>query len=246
MRFQISAVGWKMKTEEIICRGIRFPYDGKILSARVLDSLKAQRYEQKEAKQLASLITKGERVLELGAGLGFMSTLAGLNPYTEQVLSYEADPRLVGYIQSVHALNGVKNAEIKNGVLTEDGAAAAIPFFIRHNFWGSSLEEKSGDYVDKVMVPSISLTDAVASFRPTMIVSDIEGAEVATFRDAALTGVTKIIVELHTNVVGREGVSSLFYSMMSRGFVYDEFNSNGSVVTFLRASNICVQPEAGA
>ncbi|MGX1740431.1 FkbM family methyltransferase [Bosea sp. NPDC055353] len=223
-----------MKTEEVICRGIRFPYDSAILSTRVLDSLRAQRYEQKEAKQLASLIAQGERVLELGAGLGFMSTLAGLNPYTEQVLSFEADPRLVGYIQRVHTLNGVENAEIRNGVLTAEGAASTIPFFVRQNFWGSSLEEKSGDYVDKVMVPSISLTEAVMSFRPTMIVSDIEGAEVATFRDAALAGVKKIIVELHTNVVGREGVASLFYSMMSRGFVYDEYNSNGSVVTFIR------------
>ena len=46
----------------------------------------------------------GDTVLELGGGIGYMSTLLAVKTRA-RVVSFEANPALIDYIRSVHAAN---------------------------------------------------------------------------------------------------------------------------------------------
>lgn len=124
----------KKKEKYLTCRGVKFLNDEVILSERVRESITAGRYEGNEANEVEKLIKNGDRILELGAGLGFISTIAARHPLVESVLSFEADPRLIGYIKKVHELNNVEKAEIRNAVLTVDPSLDELPFLFANIF----------------------------------------------------------------------------------------------------------------
>lgn len=214
------------------CQGIKFPFDENIISPRVRESLEAGRYEGKESTQVKKLLKKGDRVLEIGSGLGYISTIAGLSPLTEKVLCYEADPRLIEYIKSVHRLNGVSNASVRNAALTTDLSQASLTFYVRKDFWGSSFTKSSGDYESTSIVKTENFNNVLEEFRPTFVICDIEGAEIDLFFNASLRGVTRVLMEIHSKVLGRTGVKRLFDAMSARDFHYDEYHSHGSVVLF--------------
>lgn len=214
------------------CRGVNFPYDERFISPRVEESIRAGRYESKEATQVEKLLKDGDRVLEIGSGLGFISTIAGRDPRTEQVLCFEADPRLIPYIRSVHELNGVEKATVRNEALTTNLSQKEMTFYIRKDFWGSSFSQNAGEYESTASVNCRSFNDVVQEYRPTFIVCDIEGAELDLFYHAGLFGVTRVLMEIHSKVLGRTGVKRLFDAMSARDFHYDEYHSHGSVVLF--------------
>lgn len=218
-------------TMTLECRGVKFPENEQIISPRVRESILAGRYEGKEATQVEKLLKDGDRVLEIGGGLGFISTIAARDPKTEDVLCYEADPRLIKYIKSVHTMNGVK-ATVRNAALTTDLSQKELTFFVRKDFWGSSFSKSAGEYESTAIIPTQSFNEVVEQFKPTFIVCDIEGAELDLFFNASLFGVTRVLMEIHSRVLGRLGVKKLFDAMSARDFHYDEFHSHGSVVLF--------------
>lgn len=214
------------------CRGVKFPDDPQFISPRVRESITMGRYESKEATQVEKLLKEGDRILEIGSGLGFISTIAARDPKTEDVLCYEADPRLISYIQSVHELNGIKKATVKNAALTTDLSLKELTFYVRKDFWGSSFSKNAGPYESTAIVQTQSFNDVLQQFRPTFIVCDIEGAELDLFFNASLSGVTRVLMEIHSKVLGRVGVKRLFDAMSARDFHYDEHHSHGSVILF--------------
>lgn len=214
------------------CRDVIFPDDETIISPRVRESIEAGRYESKEATQVEKLLKAGDRILEIGSGLGFISTIAARSPLSEDVLCYEADPRLIGYIKSVHELNGVSKLTVRNAALTTNLAEQSLTFYVRKDFWGSSFSKAAGDYQTTVSIPTESFNDVVQRFQPTFIICDIEGAELDLFFNASLFGVTRVLMEIHSKVLGRSGVKRLFDAMSARDFHYDEYHSHGSVVLF--------------
>lgn len=214
------------------CRGVKFNDVEGIISTRVKDSILAGRYESKEATQVEKLLKEGDRVLEIGAGLGFISTIAARDPRTEKVLCYEADPRLIEYIKAVHSLNGIKNAAVENAALTTTHNGGGLTFYVRRDFWGSSLSREAGDYISSVEIPSRNFNEVIQQFKPTFVICDIEGAELDLFLNSSLFGVTRVLMEIHSRVIGRSGVKKLFDAMSARDFHYDEFHSHGSVVLF--------------
>jgi FkbM family methyltransferase len=214
------------------CRGVRFPDDPTIISPRIRESLQTGRYEKNEATQIEKVLEPGDRVLELGGGIGFISTIAALNANTEHVLCYEADPRLIDYIHSVHELNGVRKATVHHAALTTDCSQQERTFYVRKDFWGSSLSMSAGRFETTASVPVQSFNEVVEQFRPKFVVCDIEGAELDLFMNANLCGVTRVLLEIHTKILGRQGVKKLFDAMSARDFHYDQDGSNGSVVLF--------------
>ena len=212
--------------------GVRIPLKPELLSPMLMQHIREGKYEQHEARQIPRIITKNERILELGAGLGFISTLAARNPLTQAVRVYEANPKLIPYIREVHALNGVANVEIENAVLTNSPGDGSTKFYVRADFWAPSLSPEPFAYVEAVDVPTRSLSGEIETFRPTLIICDIEGGELALFQNANLEGVKKIYMEIHQKVLGRRGVKRLFDAMSARDFHYDQYHSNGGVVLF--------------
>ncbi|QQA42804.1 FkbM family methyltransferase [Pelagovum pacificum] len=217
----------------INCQGIVLEDDEKIVVPRVRKNLLNGNYEMQERMFLDKLIEPGEQILEIGAGLGFISTFCAKHRYTKSIVTVEANPALIPYIAKTHSLNAVK-VEVINALFREGDEGGTATFYIREPFWGSSLRGGGSLVRDEVEVPTMSFNAFVAERQPTMIICDIEGGEVELLKAAEMPSVNKFMVEVHTGATGPAGVNTVFSEMMKRGFYYSQKFSTGPVVCFLR------------
>ena len=214
--------------------GVSIKIDPTVMSEKMIRVLNDKWYEAIEAEKLRTIIQDNETVLEIGAGIGFISTLIAKNPKVSRIVSYEANPLLISAIEDTLTRNVGKQdgrwAAI-NGVLKTGHAEGDADFYVHADFWASSLEPfSSAIRVEKV--PYHNINEVIAEIRPTLIVCDIEGGEVELFRNADLTGVKKVFLEVHQNTIGRAGMKALFEMFHARDFHYDQHHSEGSVVLF--------------
>ena len=121
------------------CRGVLVPDDPAVIGPRTRRLLRSGDYEAKEADAVRRLVRHGETVLEVGAGIGFMSSHLVRNCGADRVVSFEANPRLIPFIARVHAATGVEGIEVRNAVLSPE-AGPPLPFHVRAEFDASSLD----------------------------------------------------------------------------------------------------------
>jgi FkbM family methyltransferase len=186
-------------------------------------------YEAPERQLVGALIEPTDRVLEIGAGIGMVSLLCAKICGPENVLSYEANGTVEPIIRNNYALNGW-SPNLRMKAITTDGSD--VTFYVDSNVISSSLlDRKKGG---PVTVRSDSLKEAIADFSPSVIVMDVEGAEIDLLKKTSLDDVSKIIVELHPHIVGEAAVDSLRDHLRRQGF--DE-------VRYLHKTACYVRPE---
>ncbi|MCU0908049.1 MAG: FkbM family methyltransferase [Rhodobacteraceae bacterium] len=217
-------------------RGLRFPLDRTILRLQTRRNLRAGTYEAKETAAVLATVTPGDRVLELGAGIGYMSALMARHIGPAAITCVEANPRLIPYIARVHALSGVTGIRVLHGML--GAAAGTAPFYVRTDFIGASADDFTGRGKDTPStrhdVPVLAAADVLADLRPTVLVCDIEGAEATVLPLMDLSGLRAAILELHPQWVGAAGIAAVFAAMARAGLHYFPRTSQGKVVTFRR------------
>jgi FkbM family methyltransferase len=190
-------------------------------------------YESDECQLLEDVLEPQDIVLEVGTGIGVVSTLCARRIGSERVFTYEANPDLEPWIRETWALNGV------HPVLTicaVGGADGEVVFFRDRHLWSSSVLPMHAG-MRPVRVPSRSLTAEAARHRPTLLIVDAEGAEREMFRGADLPTVTRIVVELHEKVIGPEGVATVRADLAALGFVEDAALSRGEQMVMRRAES---------
>ncbi|MCA0273640.1 MAG: FkbM family methyltransferase [Proteobacteria bacterium] len=203
--------------EEVIdMQGVRIPYIPSVITPRIERSIRNNRYERGERDQLVSMMGPDDRVLELGAGVGLISTVAARICGAGRVTSIEANPDLLPVIREVHRLNGVGEVDLRNGAATAT-AGEPVQFYLRSDFWASSMEPESRPYARTVTVPRLGIGALLAEVQPTIIVCDIEGGELGLFDDADLSGVNHVIIELHPKVYGESGVDRVAGALAAKG-----------------------------
>ncbi len=222
----------------LMTHGVMFPDDPNVLTPVIRDAIRMARFEAREAATLHRIVRRGERVLELGAGTGFISTLLDRLPEVEQVWAVEANPDLMDYMQRLHLLNGCTKVQRVNAVLS-DTLSGAVPFYHRPDFWMGSLLDGPNPYCDVSMVAVEGLSRFIARHRISLIVCDIEGAECDLFDKVDLTGVNVLQVEVHDHISGLAGVQRLIRHMDAKGLLYDPRDSGQSLMVFRRIA----QPE---
>lgn len=192
--------------------------------------MRNNRYEGGECKTLRRILGPGDMVLELGAGVGLCSTVAGLNPDIRGVVAIEANPELVPLIRETHRLNGVEDRlDLRNGVITRD-SDGTVPFYIRADFWASSIEGDSRGYTRKADLPALKLPALLGEIRPTVIVCDIEGGEYGLFDGLDLSGIRAMVLELHPKVYGTEGMARIIGVLAAKNLHLATSNKIGSSV----------------
>ncbi len=213
--------------------GLKFPRDDLVLSENLKLAISSGSYEQEEARQLPYVLQEGERVLELGTGLGLISALCASSNLVERILTIEANPRLIAYIKKVHDINRLSHKiELRNAVALPSPNANSMKFYRRADFWASSLDPAPWGYEEVIDVPAIDLNLLIAEFRPSLMIVDIEGGERLLFDKIELGTTQKIMMEVHQNVIGRRGMKAVFDALSARGFHYDQWHSSHNVVTF--------------
>jgi FkbM family methyltransferase len=213
--------------------GIRLPLSPTIISPKMEWTLAKGRYEWGEARMGARIIAPGDNVLELGSGLGFVSSYLRRNTAAGSIVCVEANPGLVPYIENVHRINGIANTIVLNGVAQVPPHPASLPFYCRHDFWASSLDPAEA-YERAVDVPSLDLAALVDTYKPRVLIMDIEGGELDLLRIDALPHVRAIVLEVHTTTYGQVGLEQLFAAAKRLGFDQDPQGSLREVHTLVR------------
>ena len=217
-------------------RGLRIPYDRRIISRDYRRKLRVWHYERTEIKAIQALVQPGDVVLELGAGIGYVSAFLAKNCRVREIHCFEANPELLPFIESVHRENGVEGIRIHHAVLGAEAGSA--PFYIREKFVSSSLEPGTAAQqarirrVEQVEVrPARAAMDAIA---PSFLVCDIEGAEAEILPLLDLAGLRGAVIELHPQWIGQAGVAAVFETMARAGLTFYPDVSRGKVAAFLR------------
>ncbi|MBM1309238.1 FkbM family methyltransferase [Sulfitobacter mediterraneus] len=219
------------KTGFIRSRGMKFPKHPEIMQGKIRRLLRSNSYEAKETEAALRVVREGDVVVELGGGIGYMSTLVATKRAIKSVHVFEANPNLIPYIRSVHGANDVTNAHVTNAILGP--RKGSVDFYVREPMLGSSMQVLEGE-VDPPSV-KVDVLNAKATFKEigaTVLICDIEGAEVDLIPQLDLTGLRAAIIETHPQWIGPEGINKVFRAFMDAGLAYYHRGSHGKVLAF--------------
>lgn len=187
------------------------------VSARMTRVLYKGAHEWPERMMTKRVLRPGDRVLEMGAGVGLVTLTAARIVGAENVLAYEAQADLAPVIEANFALNGWR-AQVRPRAMARE--AGAVRFFEAERSVTSSYVDgaASGEAGETREIPADAIDDVLAEFRPTVLILDVEGAEVDILAETALPGVRAIVMERHGQIVGAERDAAMMARLASLGF----------------------------
>lgn len=203
-------------------RGLTLYLPEAALKGNLERALTTGRYENHEADVLLAHLRPGDRLLDLGAGLGFICALAAGVLGVEAVMGVEAGPETVKLARRNLAANGFDGVKVLKGAVvgTDEGE---VEFGQRPAFWASALRGPEGwpENAEVIRVPARPIGKLLAKFAPSVISCDIEGGELEVLTQP-LPGVRLVVVETHPQVYGTEGVQRIGAALGAQGFVEAE------------------------
>jgi FkbM family methyltransferase len=216
-------------------RGLRVPAS-PFLNPKRIERIGSGAYEGQEVAGALHVTRPGDRVLELGAGIGFVGGVVAAVARPARLLSFEANPRLIPHIRALHDLNGLGDiAEVRNQVLYgPPDRPERVTFHLHGSYLGSSLFDP-GRGGETVEVETAPLAEVMAAFRPDVLLVDIEGGELDILRHADLAGVRAAVIEFHPDAYGIEGMRACKDILRAAGLVRVDDHSTRTVWTCARA-----------
>lgn len=223
------------RVRHVTLDGVRIQVEYERWSPLLIRRVLAGRYEVEERKLIPRVIAAGDRVLEIGGGVGLIAMLCARVTGPSNVFVYEANPEILAAARDNFRHNELDISIEHAAVVPAGHSGDHVTFFVSENFWSSSLLDKGGAQ-RAISAPALPLGSLVAKHRPTVIIMDVEGAEYELLRSADLSGVDKLCIEFHTRYIGAEKVSALIHSLLDRGFVLQLEQSIGEVLYFSRSA----------
>lgn len=209
--------------------GVKIRLRSPAISDRVAKSIYLGQYERLEARVVLATLHADDRVLELGSGIGYLSTLCARRIGAERVTAVEANPAMEAHIRETFRLNAVA-PQLEMCVLGDSDGT--VSFNVHDNYSSSSLHDRGGT---RIPVPQKSFAGMLSRVEPSYLICDIEGGEVPLLIDTPLAGVRKICIELHPHIIGNPACSQLVRKLLNEGFDCDWTLSGGNVFHFHRA-----------
>ena len=200
------------------CLGVVVP-SSPFLNEQRIARINAARYEGQEIRGALAVVRPGDRILEMGAGLGLVGAVALLRGQAAHLLSFEANPDLILHIQALYDRNGLSDrCSLRHQVLTTGPEAPAfMPFFLRNSYLASSLIDSKRP-TRKVSVPTADFDGVVQAYRPDVLLMDIEGGELAMIDTVAQARFRAIVIEFHPEVYGDAGMRHCKASLTRAGY----------------------------
>lgn len=222
---------------EYTLRGVTLSLPEAALRGGLEQALTSGRYETTEAEALLRHLVPGDRFLDLGAGLGYLSCLAAGVIGAGAVVGVEAGPETAALARANLDRNGFSAARILQGaVVPRDHGGAPVEFGQRPAFWASALKGDA-DWpanAQVLRVPALPLDDLLTQHQPTVLSCDIEGAEVEVMTGHFPAAVRLVVMEIHPAAYGLEGTRRVFDAMSGAGFAFTPEGARGATVVFAR------------
>jgi FkbM family methyltransferase len=198
----------------------RYTLDGVVLEfdRRVSPPLRrevyvSRTYEHAERQVVQRTLRADDVVLELGAGIGFITTIAAR--IARELRAYEADPTMARAAAATLVRNGVR-ATVTHGVLMRSPSSGTASFYLAEHFTSSRLLPTEG--TPTVEVPVLDFLEACEG--ASYLIADIEGGEVELLT-GELPGIRAICVECHPALVSAEAITAMLGSLFEQGFTLD-------------------------
>ena len=206
---------------------VSHPEIPRALRARLLQG----RYEYSERQLLKHWLNPKSPVIELGGGIGVVSTLVNrrlLEPAHHVVV--EANPALIPVIKRQMVMNDA-HFTVVNAALDYSGAAT-VPLQIARDFLSGRTGEASGL---GIRVPAITLRQLLRRYPWTgaTLICDVEGAETELVeREGELLRLhcDALVIEVHPKVRSAARCEALFTRL--EGFGFRKVASVGKVHAF--------------
>lgn len=215
---RLKKISWRFRQPEWAeNRGIWLPCQHKDIAPGIARQIYFGEYESKEIDIVAQKLEADDTVVEVGAGLGYLSAYCAKRIGSNRVHAFEANPAMIAMIQATYKRNRIEPT-IHNALLGKGEGESS--FFVEAEFWASSAQARSAQ-ARAITVCRRDLNDELRHLAPTFLIVDIEGGEADFFAYAELVGVKKICLETHPDVIGNEGVTVIFSRLFSQGFVLD-------------------------
>lgn len=213
LKSKVSRILYHLKTGPILAyrqvrqpqvvtiAGIKIPISDRI-SGEPLKYLYMGSYENHELKLVKSQLQQDDLVMELGTGLGLISSYCAKKIGSDRVFTYEANPALEPDILHAYALNKVAP---KYEICLLGEQPGQQTFYVGKEFWSSSIIKRDANF-QEINVPVKSFNQEVRKINPTFLIIDIEGGEYELLKYADFHNVRKLIIELHERVIGKEKI----------------------------------------
>ncbi len=118
--------------------GINVPITSDEVSPIIWQALTSGSYEAKEARSIFKAVKPGDRVLELGSGIGIITAIIA-KIADVSVWAFEANPSTAALARRVVDANGLENVVLSQGILTA-GEPCSFRFYVRRDLWMSSMD----------------------------------------------------------------------------------------------------------
>ncbi|GAW33963.1 protein-L-isoaspartate O-methyltransferase [Roseovarius sp. A-2] len=215
--------------------GLTLDVPEKLLNDRIAAKLASGKYEGQEAAAARMRLREGQRVLELGAGIGYIATLCARVAGAENVTTIEANPAMLPVIRANLDRNGAEAATLLHGAVTgRAGTEAAIAFDGARSFWAGHIADEDSAPDRLVKVPVLGLDALLERARPHLVIMDIEGAEAYLFDAPWPDHVTSVMMELHPGRYPDTVIQRIVDCMSGSGLTYDPGPSRGRILCFRR------------
>jgi FkbM family methyltransferase len=187
---------------------------GRHMSRRVEQAISRGAYARDELRLIRMVLSPDDVVLEIGAGLGVISAYCAMQLGSDRVFAFEANPDLEPCIRETYTLNRVEPTLEMCAVRASAGRVTL--YRTKRLFSSSGLPN-----AEPIEVPGKALSYIVEKIRPTLLIVDAEGAEGELFDRAPLPGVSKIVMELHERVIGKDKAGKVRSALAALGFTED-------------------------
>ena len=214
--------------------GIELAVPGTMLNDKLTAKLSTGEYEAEEARAVQMRSFADHAVLELGAGIGYITALCARKAGAQHVVTVEANPELLPVIRRNLARNGLGDATVLHGAVAEWDADGHVDFDPGKYYWAGHVAEGDTGTARQVQVPSLGLSNLLDTYRPKVVVMDVEGAEMNLFSEVWPGFVNNVILELHPNKYPDTAIKLIVDCMSASGLTYDPGPSRGRILGFRR------------
>lgn len=236
-KIRVALMRWGQSKTTIDYQGLKVPIKRSGMRSDVILALARNYYEIPEINGLRHVVQVGDRVLELGSGIGVVTALIGraCGP-NGRVLSFEANPDLIDDTRKFLKDHDIKNVEIFHAVLVPDACANETrDFHLSGSFASNSLINIKDEQGSKIIsVPAKSAKDVMTEFKPNILVCDIEGGEAELIPALEAGDLRAVVIELHPHILSAEQIDTIYASLAAQGLQPSSDKLGGTVVLFQR------------
>lgn len=221
-----------------IIEGFIISIPDRLLNDAIRTALQSNRYEGQEVIAVKRHLTDDDRVLELGAGLGYISMQIASIVGGENLLSVEANLDMIPVIEQNLATNLYEGVTVVNAAVVPDSYEKDYARFHKTAaFWASSTNPtiaKQWRSTKSVDVPAVRIGDLIKDHRPSVIIMDIEGGEQGLFDTPLPDHIRLMVIEFHPKLYPDQVIKKIFDQLSASNLAYYPFGSRGAVVVFKR------------